>query len=184
MDGLDVLDDALLRLRRLWSPSRQRLVDDDGLAVEMSSVLVVEACARGAAAGREVSVVDVASLADVAPSTASRLVDRAASAGLVVRGTSTVDPRRTALSLTGRGAGLQARAYTARTTWLAGQLHDWPGRDVEHLARLLARFADGLSRLTGDQPSRPAPESTTFTPLMRSHNASPTSAMKLTASPG
>ena len=156
LDGLDVLDDALLRLRRLWSPSRQRLVDDDGLAVEMSSLLVVEACARGAAAGREVSVVDVASLADVAPSTASRLVDRAASAGLVVRGTSTVDPRRTALSLTGRGAGLRARAYTARTTWLAGQLHDWPRRDVEHLATLLARFASALDHEGGTRPSAAA----------------------------
>ena len=35
-----------------------------------------------------------------------------------------------------------------------------------------------------DQPDRPAPASTTFTPLTRSHTASPTSARKLTASPG
>jgi DNA-binding MarR family transcriptional regulator len=144
LDGLDVLDDALLRLRRLWSPSRQRLVDDGGVAVQMSSLLVVEACARGSAAGREVSVTDVALLADVAPSTASRLVDRAVRADLVNRGTSSVDPRRTALSLTEHGATLQARAYAARTTWLAGQFHDWAPRDVDHLARLLARFADTL----------------------------------------
>jgi DNA-binding MarR family transcriptional regulator len=143
-DGLDVLDDALLRLRRLWSPSRQRLVDEGGVVVEMSSLLVVEACARGAAAGREVSVADVALLADVAPSTASRLVDRAACADLINRGTSRVDPRRTALSLTERGATLQARAYTARTTWLAAQFHDWAPRDVDHLARLLGRFAFSL----------------------------------------
>jgi DNA-binding MarR family transcriptional regulator len=141
-DGFDVLDDALLRLRRLWSPSRQRLVDEGGAVVEMSSLLVVEACARGSAAGGEVSVADVAILADVAPSTASRLVDRAANAGLVNRGTSLVDPRRTALSLTERGTTLQARAHNARTTWLAGQFHDWSPRDVDHLARLLARFAD------------------------------------------
>jgi DNA-binding MarR family transcriptional regulator len=153
---LDVLDDALLRLRRLWSPSRQRLVDDDGVAVEMSSLLVVEACARGAASGREVSVADVASLADVAPSTASRLVDRAASAGLVDRGTSLADPRRTALSLTERGVTLQARAYAARTTWLASQLNEWPTRDVDHLAQLLARFANTLDD-NGDTPPRAAP---------------------------
>jgi hypothetical protein len=48
------------------------------------------------------------------------------------------------LSLTERGATLQARAYTARTTWLAGQFHDWAPRDIDHLARLLARFADSL----------------------------------------
>jgi DNA-binding MarR family transcriptional regulator len=154
--GLAILDDALLRLRRLWSPSRQRLVDDDGIAVEMSSLLVVEACARGAAAGREVSVADVASLADVAPSTASRLVDRAVGAGLVERGRSRVDPRRTALSLTERGATLQARAYTARTTWLAAQLHDWPTLDVDHLAELLARFANSLDHEC-DIPPRAAP---------------------------
>jgi len=145
-DGLDVLDDALLRLRRLWSPSRRRLVDEDGVVVEMSSVLVVEACARGADARREVSVADVALLADVAPSTASRLVDRAANAGLVNRGTSRVDPRRTALSLTERGTALQTSACTLRTTWLAGQFHDWTSQDVDHLARLLARFADTLER--------------------------------------
>lgn len=164
--GLDVLDDALLRLRRLWSPSRQRLVGDGGTAVEMSSLLVVEACARGTAAGREVSVADVASLADVAPSTASRLVDRAASAGLVERGTSRLDPRRTALSLTDRGATLQARAYTARTTWLAGQLHEWPTRDVDHLAQLLARFADTLDQ-DGDTPARAASPGGTAPPAGR-----------------
>ena len=156
LDGLDVLDDALLRLRRLWSPSRQRLVDEGGVVVEMSSLLVVEACARGAAAGREVSVADVAFLADVAPSTASRLVDRAARAGMVDRGTSRVDPRRSALSLTERGATLRARAYTARTTWLAGQVHDWSTRDVDRLARLLARFADSLEP-DSDPHSRAAP---------------------------
>jgi len=156
LDGLDVIDDALLRLRRLWSPSRQRLADEGGVVVEMSSLLVVETCARGAAVGREVSVADVALLADVAPSTASRLVDRAANAGLVNRGTSRVDPRRTALLMTERGATLQARAYTARTTWLAGQFHDWAPRDVDHLAQLLARFADTLEP-DDDTLSRVAP---------------------------
>lgn len=151
-----MLDDALLRMRRLWSPSRQRLADEDGKAVEMSSLLVVEACARGAAAGREVSVADVASLAAVAPSTASRLVDRAARAGLVERGTSRLDPRRTALSLTERGITLQAQAYIARTTWLAGQLHDWQTLDVDHLTELLARFANTLDH-EGDIPPRAAP---------------------------
>jgi DNA-binding MarR family transcriptional regulator len=164
LDGLDILDDALLRLRRLWSPPRQRLVDEGGVVVEMSSLLVVEACARGSAAGREVSVADVALLADVAPSTASRLVDRAACADLVDRGTSRVDPRRTALSLTERGSTLQARAYAARTTWLAGRFHDWAPQDVDQLARLLARFADTLEPDGGPFAQRaghPAPGTVT-----------------------
>jgi DNA-binding MarR family transcriptional regulator len=163
-DRLDILDDALLRMRRLWSPSRQRLVDEGGVVVEMSSLLVVEACARGSAAGLEVSVADVALLADVAPSTASRLVDRAAGADLVNRETSRVDPRRTALSLTERGATLQARACTARTTWLAGQFHDWAPRDVNDLARLLARFADTLEPDGDTVRSGPRPVERRHTP--------------------
>ena len=38
------LDEALVRLRRLWAASRASTVDDLGRRVEMSSVLVVEAC--------------------------------------------------------------------------------------------------------------------------------------------
>ena len=146
--GLDVLDDALLRLRRLWSASRQRLVDDSGVPVVISSLIVVETCARGEATGFEVSVNDVAALADVAPSTASRLVDRAEASGFVDRAPSLVDPRRTALTLTRRGRSLQARAHEARIGWLGGQLQDWSPEDVDLLARLLARFADTLDART------------------------------------
>lgn len=144
-----MLDDALIRLRRLWSTSRTRFVEDGATAVEMSSLLVVEACARGAATGREVVVSDVAELADVTPSTASRLVDRAEAAGLLCRIASTVSARRTALELTPAGADLRKRAVTARTGWLAGQLGDWDPADVERLGALLSRFADGLGPLTG-----------------------------------
>jgi DNA-binding MarR family transcriptional regulator len=150
--GLDVLDDALLRLRRLWSASRQRLVDDNGVPVAISTLIVVETCARGSAAGFEVPVNDVAALADVAPSTASRLVDRAVAAGFVDRGPSLVDPRRTALTLTRRGTSLQARAHRARIGWLGGQLEDWSPPDVDLLAQLLARFADTLDARTLGEP--------------------------------
>ncbi|WP_165865593.1 MarR family winged helix-turn-helix transcriptional regulator [Vallicoccus soli] len=144
--GVVEVDDALLRLRRLWSASRSRLVDDGGTAVEMSSLLVVEACARGAQRGAEVAVVDVAELADVAPSTASRLVDRAAAAGLLERRPSAVDPRRTALVLTERGWGLRERAVRARTGWLQDTLAAWSDEDVARLGALLARFADEVGR--------------------------------------
>ena len=89
----------------------------------MSSLLVVEACARGAAASQEVTIGDVARVADVAPSTASRLVDRAQSTGLL-RVPSTLDARRTALILTAAGAGLQARSIRARLAWLAYRLDE------------------------------------------------------------
>lgn len=146
-----MLDDALIRMRRLWSASRTRFLDDGATAVEMSSLLVVEACARGAAEHREVSIGDVAHLADVTASTASRLVDRAETAGLLTRTPSTLSARRTALHLSPAGAALRERAVTARTTWLAEQLRDWNPTDVQRLGELLSRFAAGLTAPATEQ---------------------------------
>ena len=140
--ALSSVDDALIRLRRLWSASRQRAVDEHGNAVEMSSLLVIEACARGSEAGREVSVGDVAAWADVAASTASRLVDRAVSVGLISRRPSEKDSRRVSLTLTARGRALRQHAVQARNEWLADQLDGWEDRDVAAFGGLLARFAD------------------------------------------
>lgn len=126
-DPLHEIDDALVRLRRLWSSAPR--------GVEMSSVLVVEACARG---DGPVSVGEVARFADVEHSTASRLVDRAVRAGYVER---TADGRRAALELTAAGRELRERAVDLRTAWLTTVLDGWPGTDVVALARLLSRFA-------------------------------------------
>ena len=150
---LSVLDDALIRMRRLWSASRTRFVADGATPVEMSSLLVVEACARGAAGGWEVTVGDVARLADVASSTASRLVDRAEAAGLLRRAPSSISARRTALALTPAGAALRERAVSARTTWLAGQLRDWDPVDVQRFAVLLSHFADGFTTPSDSMPA-------------------------------
>lgn len=147
---LAALDDALIRLRRLWSTSRQRIVQDGATPVEMSSLLVVEACARGERTGREVTVGDVAELADVTPSTASRLVDRAETAGLLHRSASSLSARHTALGLTPAGAALRERSVAARTAWLGEQLRQWDAADVERLGTLLSRFADGLGRAHDD----------------------------------
>ena len=87
---LQLLDEALVRLRRLWTASRASVVDELGRRVEMSSVLVVEACARAGSHATEVTVGDVAAFLDVEPSTASRMVDRAEAAGLVRRTASAV----------------------------------------------------------------------------------------------
>jgi DNA-binding MarR family transcriptional regulator len=135
-------DDALVRLRRLWSSAHTRPMADDDPPVEMSSVLVVEACARAAATGAEPAVADVAAFADVEHSTASRLVDRAVRAGLVTRTRSARDARRSALHLTGAGRALQHRATAFRLGWLAGVLADWPRDDVTRFAQLLDRFAE------------------------------------------
>jgi DNA-binding MarR family transcriptional regulator len=142
---LAALDEALVRLRRIWTASRAHVVDDLGRRVEMSSVLVVEACARAEAAAAETTVGDVGAFLDVEPSTASRLVDRAARAGLVGRTTSAVDARRSVLHLTEAGRALRARAVAARLGWLGGVVQDWSEQDIGRLAAALARFADDVA---------------------------------------
>lgn len=153
VDGaLAALDEALVRLRRLWTSSRAHVVDDLGHRVEMSSVLVVEACAR--AAGGETAVGDVAAFLDVEPSTASRLVDRAARAGLVDRAVSEVDARRSSLVLTDAGRALRARAVAARLDWLGGVVQDWPQAEVRALAEALTRFADAVGSAPPPGPAQ------------------------------
>ena len=152
LDDLAALDEALVRLRRLWTASRAHVVDELGHRVEMSSVLVVEACAR--AGGAETAVGDVAAFLDVEPSTASRLVDRAARAGLVDRTVSEVDARRSSLVLTDAGRALRGRAVAARLGWLGGVVQDWPAAEVRALADALARFADAVGSAPPPGPGR------------------------------
>jgi DNA-binding MarR family transcriptional regulator len=141
-DDLHRTDDALVRLRRLWSSTHTRpMADSDAdTPVEMSSVLVVEACAR--AGDADATVGAVAEFADVQHSTASRLVERAVRAGLVTRTRSAVDARQTVLRLTDAGRALQRQATAFRLGWLAQVLADWPEDDVAAFAALLHRFAD------------------------------------------
>ncbi len=143
-DPLHEIDDALVRLRRLWSSAPR--------GVEMSSVLVVEACAR---AGGPVSVGEVARFADVEHSTASRLVDRAVRAGYVDRAEG---GRRAALELTAAGRDLRERAVARRTAWLTTVLDGWTAADVTGLAALLGRFAGRVTEFGGPGallPQRP-----------------------------
>ena len=113
-EGVVRLDDAFLRLRRLWSASRQRIIKADGGYVEMSTLLVVEACARAAQQQQLASVAGVAVFADVVPSTASRLVDRAVTAGYVQRVLPPTGERRSALQLTAAGESLHQVSLAAR----------------------------------------------------------------------
>jgi DNA-binding MarR family transcriptional regulator len=142
---LHLLDEALIRLRRLWTASRTHVVDDLGRRVEMSSVLVVEACARAEPGTAEMTVGDVAVFLDVEPSTASRLVERATAAGLLRRSASAVNGRRATLHLTDAGRALRARATAARLGWLSDVLADWAHEDVQVLGSALTRFADAVA---------------------------------------
>jgi DNA-binding MarR family transcriptional regulator len=147
---LDRIDAALMRLRRFWSPPRgHRLPAGGDEHVELSTVLVVEVLAREADAGSQApGVADVAQRLDVAPSTASRLVDRAVAAGTVQRLTSPGDARRAELHLTEQGEALHARARAFRTDYLRAVVHDWEPGEIAALGDILDRFA----RAVGEHP--------------------------------
>jgi DNA-binding MarR family transcriptional regulator len=136
------LDEALIRLRRLWAAGTPRLGRTEK-SVEMSTVLIVDAVQRLTESdpAAEATVAVVADRIDVAASTASRLVDRAVAAGMVRRTRSSADPRRCPLELTPEGVALAARATRFRLSYLTDLTADWSERDRRQLAQLLGRFA-------------------------------------------
>lgn len=141
------LDAALLDLRRWAEPpggtrANASVAHGEG-RIEVSTLLVVHALARRDSAGdRELSVGHIAEALHVAHSTASRLVDRAVRAGMVLRERSTEDPRRAVLSLTEAGRELQDQAVRFRVGRLEAVLADWSATDVITFTRLLERFAN------------------------------------------
>ena len=129
------------RLEKFAASRRRDAYGADGAdRVEISTVLVVDAVARSDAV-QECSISNVAETLHVAHSTASRLVERAARAGMLHRGRSTTDPRRTVLSLTAAGWRLQREAIGFRTGRLDALVSDWSAGDVTTFTRLLERFA-------------------------------------------
>lgn len=152
---LERLDAALITLRRFAqapSAAGPGTTSSHGPdRVEISTLLVVDAVARFDLP-RTCSVVDVARSLQVVHSTASRLVERAVCAGMVDRGRSSTDPRRTVLSLTTAGRGLQGDAVDFRTGRLDELLSDWPAADVITLTNLLERFARCAYPSTEDMP--------------------------------
>lgn len=144
-DALLALDGALIQLRRLWAAGAPRL-GRAGEAVEMSTVLVVDAVQRLTEGDppAEATVAAVADRLDVAASTASRLVDRAVTAGVVRRTRSAADPRRAPLVLTTEGRALVARATEFRLAYLHTLLEDWTDADRRTFAELLTRFATAV----------------------------------------
>ena len=147
---LERLDSALLALRRFASPELARpRISHAGADIELSTMLVVDAIARSSP--QEVSVRLVADSLQVAPSTASRLVERAVQAGMVVAGTSDHDPRRRVLHLTRDGHRLHRAALRHRTQRLADATADWSRTDLTQFADLLDRFARTVHPLPSDR---------------------------------
>lgn len=149
IDTLTRLDAALLELRRFLDAPRTpeatppRDVPAEQLArangVELSTVLVVNAVVDAGIPGCDIS--GVAQRLQVAHSTASRLVDRAVTAGVIHRDRAPENARRVLLTLTRDGEELYTEALRFRITRLTRILNSWSAHDVTALADLLERFA-------------------------------------------
>lgn len=140
-DPLSTIDVALLRLRRFSQVPRSHGTPGPGESVELSTVLVVDAVEQLSAGGVAAAVGDVADRLSVAPSTASRLIERAEAAGMIQRGRAVLDSRRVALVLTDAGVSLAARAREFRRGRLADVLTSWPSERIERFSADLHDFA-------------------------------------------
>lgn len=152
----------MMRLRRVWAPvpAEAPPVPDGGQRVELSTVLVVEACARGEAAA-PTAVADVGLFAGVAPSTASRFVRRAVEAGMVTREAGSGDARRAAVELTDAGRALYERARAFRLQRLQSTLEGWTETEVLVFVNLLGRFAEAATDTSHGAPLVPKPAAQT-----------------------
>jgi DNA-binding MarR family transcriptional regulator len=149
---LEHLDVALSRLRRIWGRPhlRQILIAHFGQAVEpgmIRTLRAIEGLTRS-----EQGLGEVAVALDVAPSTASRLVDRLVEEGLVARTPCDEDRRRVHLQLTGEGENFLARARAARMATYRQILREWPARDIDRLSELLERLNVSIERIGTTQP--------------------------------
>jgi DNA-binding MarR family transcriptional regulator len=152
-DSLFRLDSALISLRRYTeaSPTTQK-IEHDGEPMDMSTILVVDAIARYGTT--PCSVADLASALNVAQSTMSRLVDRAATAGMVARTIWPSDNRRVRVTLTSSGGRLQKQAIAFRTQHLSNVLASWSDREVLDFARLMTRFSASVRSLADHSDPR------------------------------
>ncbi len=152
-DPLSTLDEALLRLRRFAQAPAGDRAPGPRESIEMSTVLVVDAVEQLAMSGEPATVGGIADRLSVAPSTASRLVERASAAGMVARHRSAEDSRRVVIALTDTGQALAARARDYRRARLADALTPWSAARVERFANDLHDFAQlALTRQERDQP--------------------------------
>lgn len=115
---------------------RGSVLDDEAQRVELSTLLVLDAVSDGA-----LGVGQIAERLDVAPSTASCLVDRAVRAAMVRRAASVSDVRAVLVASTPAGRAPWARALAFRLDRLGAVTADGDQVEVAALALGLDQFA-------------------------------------------
>jgi DNA-binding MarR family transcriptional regulator len=149
------IEQAAFQLRRLWAkPQLLRRLREQcahGQGLQLSNLLVIHAVARQGEECGDVTVGAVAEHLDVDPSTASRLVGHAISAGFVSRRPSPVDARRAHLQLTETGNELKLMADEFRRRFIGRIVADWAPEERVQFARLLRRFSDAVAGVSVDE---------------------------------
>jgi DNA-binding MarR family transcriptional regulator len=141
--ALDRLDDCLVQIRRvLQRPGYRRAILGElagtvGLG-EMRLLRLVERAEQAPTIGA------VAEALVVDPSTASRLVERAADAGLLERRACSDDGRRARLHLTSQGSALLDEVSVRRRAVVGRAVRDWDAKDIATLQGLLERLLAGF----------------------------------------
>lgn len=148
-DRIAVVDAALAASKALVGVAARSLavLDDDLTLVQFRALLLV---VEGRAAGPG----DLATMVDVHPSNAGRLVDRLVAKGFVERSVDDADRRHHALVPTDRGRDVVQRVLTHRRAVLAELLSTLSIDQARAVARGFALFAEAA----GEDTSMPADE--------------------------
>ncbi len=129
----------------------QALMAEIGTGLEVSQFHALSAILRirggyGRPAPQEPTVGLLAEEMCLDPSRASRIAADLVERGLVARGVSQGDGRRSILNPTGRGMDLIQSFLTAKWQRNARIFADWSAEDIETFARLFGRYSEGMRR--------------------------------------
>jgi len=146
--GLDRLDETLVELRRvLLRPGYRRAVLGDlAGTVGLATIRLLRTVQRAA---EPPSIGEVAEVLAIDPSTASRLVERAAEAGLLERRACADDRRRARLHLCPAGTQLLATVTARRRAVLTAAVDGWDHDDLTTLQALIDRLLAGFDAAAG-----------------------------------
>lgn len=100
-----------------------------------------------------IGVVDLAGRVGRDYTTVSRQVARLEELGLVERRAGSPDKRVREAIITPRGRSATDALDAARETMALGLFHDWSREDLDELARLMGKLAEGMA----NKPARPDP---------------------------
>ena len=115
--------------------------------IELSQILTVQAVEAVLETGQEATVGAVALNLGLEPSTASRMVAEAVQHGLLARGASQADGRRSLLELTQAGRSLAEDAADYQRSVFESVTDSWTDEERKEFARLFVVFVERLAGL-------------------------------------